>query len=588
MPLALVLLAVGIVCVSFLLFIERPQDLRGDTAFQAFSALQFVRGDVSTLHAVRLVDPFDLAKDVECKLVAWSPAWTLLFVLAYKTGLSPGPAAKAIELLLSVSGAIGWVWIVSILGLKSYWRAAGVILASLYCLRADLLVDSDFGDPVIYAVAPWLIGAALSLSRGPCGWDRARIWKVLGLCLALGSVYWLKYSGIFLGAAVSGALVLNVFRVSFRQRPWLALGVAALCGASFGLPILLEKAYNYSRSGSDLVEATVARGVRPRTPELTRGLIEDTVFDSGGILFGAASGAGRITQGVPLVIKGSRLDYRPAHWLVRLPGLLLLVFFLYLILGYPNPFVRDMAMLLVALPVVGSLALSIATGTRFVAALGRICEPSWIFIELLILVMLSARTAGRDSMSRTAWASLAALTAIQVLLFSFLPFEAVKDAWKDARGPRYQSGAASTWVPDFSGTDSRSVSASVAALVRKPADVVVSATRNHNVGTGTWVELEGHRLLPLTNFTSPLAQTHGRDGANFNGRSKFLTSRPLHVVLVGSNPYGDADFDDSLALIRSRFAQAVTWTRQPAPPGSRVELWTTDLVPELAGKASTQ
>jgi hypothetical protein len=114
----LVILAGCIIGATFLPYLHRPYSLTSDIAYQAFSARQYVDHEVSALNHIRLVDPGDLSKDLESSSNFWPPCWPYLFTLAYKAGLAPGPAGRILVLLLSVSGALGWIWVTSILGIR--------------------------------------------------------------------------------------------------------------------------------------------------------------------------------------------------------------------------------------------------------------------------------------------------------------------------------------------------------------------------------------------------------------------------------------------------------------------------------------
>ncbi|MEP6714274.1 MAG: hypothetical protein ABJC09_01795 [Terriglobia bacterium] len=581
-PLGLAALAVTIVLACFALFAEHPPLVEGDIAFPAYSALQYVHHEVGAFDAVRLVDARDLAKDIDTNLIAWSPSWTFAFVAMFKAGLTPGAAARALEIFFSISGALGWVWIVALLGLRRFWAVLAVVIASMYCLREPIGRIVDIGDPMVYAVAPWLIGAALMLSRhegrtGEGGIDKGWVMRATALCFALGCVYWIKYSAVFFGAAVVGALLLEHCRRNFRRSPGLTLALAALYGAAFGVPLLAEKAYNVSRTGHDLIEQSQSLDIRPMQPGLYRGYIEEDLYEASSILFGAKKGAERVTRDHPPELVGSRMDYRPMHWLVRIPGLLLIVFALYLIAKTERPFIRNLTFLLLLLPIVGYPLLSITSHSRVVSALVRSSETHCIFVELVILGILSRRLLASSRAVRTAWVCLAVLTGIALVLSLGAPYAEVSEALTVFRRPRYQTGPAGLYIVNFSPGNSRSVAESITSQLHGPDDVIVLATPLR--GIDTWLALEGHRLLPLTSMWATLAQTHGRDGANYNGSSPFVTSRPLRVILVACNPYRNAAYADSPAKMRSRFPQAHEWARQPAPADGKVEIWTADLKP---------
>ena len=182
------------------------------SGYQAFSALQYEHRHVTALNSVRLVDPRDLSRDIQTNLTLWAPFWSCMYAIAFHAGLSPGTAGRFFGFSMSLIGALGWVVLSASVGLKGYWRMAGVVFAALYCPRIGSFLTSGSGDQVIYAVSPWLMRAALPLARPLAHPVR---WRAVGLTalflLALESVFWLKYTGVFMSAAVGGAVVWNSF-----------------------------------------------------------------------------------------------------------------------------------------------------------------------------------------------------------------------------------------------------------------------------------------------------------------------------------------------------------------------------------------
>ena len=126
-----------------------------------------------------------------------------MYAIAFHAGLSPGMVGRLFGFSMSLIGAFGWVVLSASVGLEGYWRMAGVVFAALYCLRIGSFLTSGSGDQVIYAVSPWLMRAALPLAR-PLGHPVR--WRAVGLTalflLALESGFWLKYTGVFMSAAV--------------------------------------------------------------------------------------------------------------------------------------------------------------------------------------------------------------------------------------------------------------------------------------------------------------------------------------------------------------------------------------------------
>jgi hypothetical protein len=566
-----IVLTVAVVSSSFLLYIARPYSVISDIGYQAFSARQYVEHEVSAFGSVRLVDPHDLSRDIDSSLTFWTPFWTAAYALAFKAGLAPGQAGRILAFTLSLMGALGWLRVSSLLGLKGGWRIAGVGLAALYCLRTSSVTIAGAGDLVIYAAAPWILGAVLSLCARESAHRRWRLAsQMLLLCFFLGSVYWLKYSGIFFSIAVFCALILEQFRGHVWPRRTILFALILLCGVSFALPVLANSAWNRGRQGSAILVSTVPGGPA-RTVARFEDLASETFFQAGTTLFSAEPGADRIA--------GARA--RNYQWLIRLPGLFLLAILLYMLRGYSPPFVRNLAVSLVVIPVVGFPILSFVAGTRVTSAIGRCCEPFWIFLELLVFVLLSQPATGTTSTFRRARPYLALAAGIELVLFLWIPFSAVRESWYISHSPAhtYKTGAADLWVVDLSKFGTRDIDAGVKSLIRGPDDVVVPAIySNRGFGMDTWLELGG-RLLPLTSFYAPLMRTHGFDGANYASATPFVSSRPLRVILVASDIFNRRDFPESVRRIKGRFPQAKEWNMGPIDPHGRIQIWVADLQP---------
>jgi hypothetical protein len=559
------LLAVGIVGLCFLLYAARPFSVLSDIGYQAFSARQYVDHYTPVFASIRLADTRDIARDTITPLMAWSPSWPALFTLAFKAGLSTGTAARVLSLLFSLAGALGWVRVASLVGLRGGWRIAGIALASLYCLRRTSVTTIGAGDLVVYAVAPWLLvaGAALSvpLSSGP----RKRIVaRTLILCFALGLVYWLKYTGMFLSIAILIALLIEQFGSFKRARRLSSLMLIVFYGAAFAAPAIALKIYNYSRSGSDFIEAT-AQYSRPRTPERLLYFIQETAYHAAPVLFSAAPGLQRIVGDEPSI----------PGWLLRAPGILLLFLILYLTLRRPPSWIGNITVLCAVVPLVIFPLLSFATGPHFTIAIGRCTDPYWILLEMMTLGFLSERPPAAAGLApRRAWNGLALAVSVQLILFLWIPFSDAKEIWFIFHSPahKYQTTAADLWDTDLSRYGTRDIVASVKSLVRSPADLIVPAVYSDRAyATDTMLEFAGNRLLPLNIF--PLVKTHGVPGSNYYASEPFRSSIPLRIILVAPDPYNRADFLQSTKRVMSRFPQVRHWDRGPVDPHGRVWIW---------------
>jgi hypothetical protein len=560
------LLTLCLIATSFLLDIRRPYSLASDIAYQALSAQQYVERLTPAVNSLRLVDPRDLSKDIETSLTFWAPVWPYLFVAAFKAGLAPGPAGRTLVVLLSIAGAMGWLWVISLIRLGGPWKIAGAALAGLYCLRSGVISSLGAGDLLIYAVAPWLLGASILIGgRLRSGLNLRTAALTALLCLALGSLYWLKYSGIFLTIPVFCALLLEHLRA--RARPAALLAAFALYATALALPVFANKMYNYRKKGTDLMEAAMPYSP-PRTFKRFRTFCVDNMYYASTILFAAEPGIIRVTRDRSLTLE----------WIARIPGILLLAVLLYLLYLHPATYLRNLTALLLIIPLIGFPILSFITGPHFVVAIRRCCEPFWIMGELFVFLLLSQAAKPIGAGVRRGRVVLAAAAGIQLLLCLWIPVAAVQEyLFMTYQRPPYQAGSAKLFIPDLSRFGTRQIDADVKSQIRSPSDVVVPATySNRSFGVDLWIEFGG-RLLPLTVFDEPLIRTHGKDGANFYGTKPFMTSRPLRVILVASNIFSRSDFPQMVQHIKDRFIQARQWTRGPLDPDGRVEIWTADL-----------
>jgi len=560
------LLVLLLIATSFLLYIHRPYSLASDIAYQALSAQQYVEHLVPVVNSLRLVNPRDLSQDIQTSMTFWAPVWPYLFVAAFKAGMAPGPAGRTLAVLLSITGAMGWLWVISLIRLRGAWRVAGAVLAGLYCLRTGIASSLGAGDLLVYAVAPWLLGASFPIGeRLRRGIDKRTAAFMTLLCLALGCVYWLKYSGIFFSIPVFCALQLSYLRS--RPRPAALVAVFALSAAALALPVFANRVYNYQQKGTDLMESAIPHSV-PRTLTRFRRLNSDNIYYASTILFSAEPGVMRVARN-----RSTTFDR-----MVHVPGVLLLIVLLYLLYREPATYLRDLTALVLIVPLIGFPVLSFIAGVQFIVSIGRCCEPFWILAELVVFLLLSQRAHAADSGLATARAALATSAGIQLLFLLWIPFMAVQDyLFMTYRRPPYQAGSADLYIPDLSRFGTQQIDADVKSQIRGPLDVVAPATySNRSFGIDMWMEFGG-RLLPLTTFDAPLSATHGSDGANFYGSKPFMTSRPLRVILVASNIFERSEFPQMVQQIKDRFIQAREWTRGPLDPDGRVQIWSADL-----------
>jgi hypothetical protein len=568
-------LSAGLIVLSFLIFAKQPYSVVSDAGYQALSALQFLRHEVGHLNSVRLASPADLSRTVECPLLLWAPFAAYAFFGGLKLGLATGATARLLALLASLAGGAGWVWVSSILGLKGWRRVLGVALASLYCIRTHIESSMGTADGFVYAFAPWLIGAGVLLSaRAQLRLRLRTIGLAALLSLACGAVYWVKYSAILMSIAIVGAVALSQLRCALRGRAPALVGALLLYVVALGAGPVALRALNYSRSGSDLLDVSVKRN-RPRTVEMFRSFVAEETLNASAVLFSPQPGLDRVTEGHSDTFK----------WLLRTPGLLLLGMLLWLGLRYLPPHFRDTAFLLAAVPLIAFPALSMLGRTRFTTAIERACLPSWIFLELILLLLTGEVTSSQKVLKPKIRMVLAALAASQILFFLWTPVTAARGAFRIARRPKYDSTANALYATELSRISSRKAVARIHSVVKSRNDVIVPATYSDRAfGTDTWIELNSlGRLEPLNTGPFALERTQG-EGGNYLAQSPVLTSQPLRVILVAPDPYHRPNFRASVDRIRNRFTQATRWTQMPATAGDAYEIWTADLEPDLTAR----
>jgi hypothetical protein len=556
------ILAIVIVGLSFLIHIGRPFEVLSDMGYQALSARQYFDHYTPVFYSLRVVDPKDLSRDVVTLLDAWTPTWAALFLIAFKAGLSSGTAGRVLAFLLSLAGALGWVRVSSILCLRGRWRIAGIFFAAAYCLRTNSVAKLGQNDLIVYAVAPWLFAAAYSLSIPLSSDSRNRIAaRTAILCLCLGMVYWLKYNAIFLSIAILIALLVEQFGSIIRKRLLWSLALMALYGVTFAAPAIALKIYNYSRSGTDFLEAS-SHHSPPRTPARLLGFISGTAFNAAPVLFSAEAGSERLAGNF----------HTPRSWLARAPGLLLLLLIFYLMLRRPPSWIRNMTILCAAVPLVIFPSLSFATGPRFTFVLGRSCEAYWIFLELMVFKLLAEKPRAAESVFlRIAWNGLAVAAAFQAILFLWIPYVDLREILRSP-GWTYQTTASRLYEIELSQYGTRDIVQSIQSQVHGPNDVIVlAAYSDHSYGTDVMQEFVGDRLLQLTSYAK--FKIHSVPASDYFSSEPFRSSAPLRIILVATDPYRNPDFRQSTERVMNRFPQVRQWNPGPADPHGRVWIW---------------
>lgn len=134
-----------------------PFKIEGDGAYSMKMAQQFVDGEVRQLNTLRLADPADLSRDSYSYVYWWPPGVSATLALLLKSGLNPGESGRLLMFCSAVIGALGWTLLIRAFDLSP---AALPILATsvgFYVLGSGMAREFVSADPIVFALAPWLL-----------------------------------------------------------------------------------------------------------------------------------------------------------------------------------------------------------------------------------------------------------------------------------------------------------------------------------------------------------------------------------------------------------------------------------------------
>lgn len=529
-----------------------PFRIEGDIAYAAKIAQQYVAG-VADFNRITLVDPQDLANNSETWIYWWPPGIVTAFIVLFKLGLSVSAAGRLLMLAAALAGGIGWALVSAMIFEGRIALALAPFPPLFYIFQSSMFSSFTEGDVLVFSMMPWLFALSINAVRG-MGQSSSRQSLLLPwtVCFLLGSLYWLKFSTLFGTAGLWAFLALAVGR-NYSPRRTLQYIIVGL--VVFSIPIVILWSIN-RWLGGDIIASHISLGAKYAN------LTSSTFKALSTVMLPIGAGVERIFHGGHGVL---------SNWLVYLPGLALLLLTIrgtFREISFEFAF---LASLLVVVPIAGLVYLTSHSNYDFILDAGRHASPYWIFLQLLLIALLTRTTRTEGRLERVSRTALIALTAYCCVLAAFIPSAAIKTA---LRIPR--SGACpptGLYVATLSQTNPAAVATAIRDIIRQD-DVVVPAT--YWLGQETWLELPG-RLLPLTNFWEPLMQTHGRNGADYFASTPFRSSRPIRIVLIAADPYSRPDFDQAVNRIKARFPQADDWSLALSFPADRVQVWVANL-----------
>jgi len=545
-------LNVLLISIVFTAFWTIPFRIEGDTAYAAKIAQQYVAG-AADFNRITLVDSQDLANNSETWIYWWPPGIATAFIILFKLGLSVSAAGRLLMLGAALAGGIGWALVSAMI----FESRIAVVLAPFpplfYVFQSSMFSSFTEGDVLVFSIMPWLFALSIHTVRG-MGQPGSRQsflppWTV---CFLLGSLYWLKFSTLFGTAGLWAFLALAVGR-NYSPRRTLQYIIVSL--VVFFTPIVTLWAIN-RLLGGDIIASHMSLGAKYAN-------LTNSAFKAlSTVMLPIGPGAERIFHGGHGIL---------SDWLIYLPGLALLLLTIRATFREISFEFAFLASLLVVVPIAGLVYLTSHSNYDFILDAGRHASPYWIFLQLLLIALLTRTASAEGRLEKVSRTALIGLTAYCCVLAAFIPSASIKTA---LRVPR--SGACpptGLYVATFSQTNPAAVATAIRDIIHQD-DVVVPAT--YWLGQETWLELPG-RLLPLTNFWEPLMQTHGRSGADYFASTPFRSSRPVRVVLIAPDPYSQPDYDEAVSRIKARFPQADDWSLALSFPADRVQVWVANL-----------
>jgi hypothetical protein len=428
--------------------------------------------------------------------------------------------------------------------------------------------ELDTFDVFSLGVQPWLYLAALRLRLEKSLSFRQGIAFCL-LCLALGCIYWVKFSAVLGAVAVLVFVFWQVIQSGFGGRLKLSLlGAGTLL---FVMPIALLNALNHLYSGPVTILAShTAMGMRPPLRQVL-------IYTAGGpglSLFGVGATWDH------LFFEKVLPNYRPEHYatapisLLGFIGSFLLIAILLWAWRRMDRNIAILAGLTVIVPSVAFGYMMLRTGIVYPLIATRHVLPYWILVEFLAVGMFDDWL--RKS-HRVPAATLACLACGYVAVpCAYLAWTFVHQTAVEYGSRPYVPTENRLFVPALSQSNSARIVKQIAGNLHSSRDVVVMATTT--LGMESWLEIP-QRMLPLTYFWAPLQRQFGNQGANLLGTSPLLTSRDLRVILVVSKEYAQHDREEVIRAVMARFPQARSWI--PLEDGSAevgdAALWYADL-----------
>jgi hypothetical protein len=519
-----------------------PQGLYSDPGWQAKALQQYLAGTAPTPNHLVMPSPQDLSVDAPEWLFWHAPGTQIVLYPLVSVGLAPGHAVRLIAVLSILVGVAGWSRWFCLFALP---RAILIVLAiglpwvrqvsnALFLYSAEILV---------FAVTPWLLILTQRFS-GPALPSKHAASLLLAFLggLALGSVYWLKYSALLISAGallyISIWYIADVNRAPRRTWTWLA---AILAGAI--LPVAALSALNFRfASEANLVTAGAAFRPQWRTLLAATGNPALAALDLDAMLSYVL-----LHPGSPLVADHGWVE------LIGVPGGLVTAWLVF------RGWARSPAHLLGSTVFVSGLALLLLIWTFSTSVSFEARHVAMASLAVLPLALSEGRRRFTEAPLRVKLV-LGALGCLYVVApLAYGPVSAVAKVVRTS--DRYAVGPAAVYNPLLADTDIASVRETLSQAT-EGREYVWYLTEPMSA-----LDLPGRAVIRHADFMTPEALDE-----------RFATTRPIRVHALLPDRF---EQNGKGRIIRESFPGAAAWRLQ-AIDGSNYRLWSADLAPEEA------
>lgn len=545
-----------------------PYRIDADPGFQIKAVQQWLRGQSDLFNSVTLPSPEDISKDVQAWIIWWPPGISFFFAPLIALGLPLGIATKITSYFFFMLGCIGWLKVADAIKANLTTKLIIALILPIYAITIASLTGL-IGDVIPFGIMPWLFLYTLYViscfQSEQAKYSHILIHSCL-LGILLGSIYWIKYSAFLVSLGLLLYLYIGFLFFSSKYLLKKRLLPLAICTVSLLVVFIFCTLVNLHLTGFVTAEFENIKFYQSRSAATQGiGLLFSFLGSIGLALFQATSWAMHLVYFSDRVIPffaSLNLGQRELPLaILGIPGTAVVIYLLfYSKKVYPiNTVILGFCVTIVPFILLTYLTHKIAY--NFVLHSSRFASAFFIFPEILLVssyIHLSKK-ANLNQLQKVAVTI--ALIYFFILPNSFVLMNFAKNGVAERIGKRYITTENQLYVPVLSEVNVKSVVEQINSVVKSPQDIVVLAL-DEIVPTGAWLEMK-QRTLPLIDSWGILVQTHGTEGANLRGSSKFTTSKDLRLILVISKSY---ESDSKMLLqIKQRFPQATKWIKVKNP-----------------------